>query len=82
MSSLSGGARSDDDAKHQEQRVFRRIFRRMMLLMTVTLLVAAVGAGIAGKELGIVVVLFCLWVLLMIVAAVSERWFMRHLHGD
>ena len=59
--------------------MFRRIFRRMIALMSLMLFGAAVAAGIAGKEVGIVVVLLCLWLLLMLCAAITERWFVRHL---
>jgi hypothetical protein len=51
--------------KARDQRVFRRIFRRMITLMSLTIFVAAIAAGIGGKEVGIVVVLLCLWLLPM-----------------
>jgi hypothetical protein len=47
--------------------------------MSLTIFVAAIAAGIGGKEVGIVVVLLCLWRLLMLFAVITERWFVRHL---
>jgi hypothetical protein len=51
----------------------------MIALLSLTIFVAAIGAGIGTKEVGIVVVLLCLWALLMIFATVCERRFVRRL---
>jgi hypothetical protein len=53
----------------------------MILLMTATLVIAAVVAGVGGKEVGVMIVLFCLWAILMVVAVAIERWFVRRLGG-
>ncbi len=79
MSFGAGPPSRSDDAQKRGERAFRQTFRRMMALMSVTIFVAALAAGIAGEEVGIVVVLLCLWVLLMISAVVGERWFLRRL---
>lgn len=77
MSAQSRDAKSTEDVKERDRRVFRRIFRRMIALLSLTVLVAAIGTGVGYKEAGIVVVLLCLWVGLMVCALICERWFVR-----
>lgn len=49
----------------------------MIAQMSLIIFVAAIATGIGGKEVGIVVVLLCLWLLLMLFAAITERWVVR-----
>jgi hypothetical protein len=51
----------------------------MIALMSLIIFVAAIAAGVGGKEVGIVVVLLFLWLLLMLFAAITDRWLVRRL---
>lgn len=75
----SPSTRSSEDVKARDRRVFQAIWRRMMALFSATILIAAIVAGVGGHEVGIVVVLVCLWALLMFVAVIGQCWITRRL---
>jgi hypothetical protein len=58
------------------------IFRRMLLVFTIGFIVLAIVAGILTKELGIVVVPLCTYVLMVIFALCCRRLLMQDLDDE